>query len=241
MRPEDASDHAATVVALRTWERVLIWGGFPLLGAGIGWLLKWAADWVVSLPWAPFQGPFELVASIPDLYATIGGLALGIAAGLLIACIAEGETLITAVGDDRVAFKRDGSGQDVPRASVSAVFFDGKHLVLLDTTGAELAREQSDLGAERYRAAFEAHGYPWRDGGDPFANEYRRWVEGDPDLSAGAHALFKARARALEKSEEVDARQLRAELARLGIVLREVEGRQFWRSAGSPPAPHGDG
>jgi hypothetical protein len=39
----------------------------------------WVCAWATSLPWVPFQGPLELVVSVPDPQATIGSLALGIA------------------------------------------------------------------------------------------------------------------------------------------------------------------
>ena len=52
--------YSETAVAEPAWVRALVWIGFPLLGAGTGWLLKAVAGWVVSLPWAPLQGPFTL-------------------------------------------------------------------------------------------------------------------------------------------------------------------------------------
>ena len=230
MEPEAASGGGATVVGPEPLERALVWIGFPLIGAGAGWLLKWLAGWATSLPWVPFQGPLELVASIPEPYATIGSLALGIVGGLVVAALAEQDYVRVTVADDQVTIARGGSSRRVRRASIAAVFLDGKQLVLLGQATDELVREGGDLpGAKRLQAAFAARGYPWEPGGDPHKDEYRRWVEDLPDLPAGADAILRARARALDRGDSQDAAQLRQELGRLGIVVREEGKRQLWR------------
>jgi hypothetical protein len=71
----------------------------------------------------------------------------------------------------------------------------------------------------------------WASGGDPRKDEYRRWVEDLPDLPAGANAILKARARALDRGDKEDAAQLRQELGKLGIVVREESKHRFWRRA----------
>lgn len=50
-----------------------------------------------------------------------------------------------------------------------------------------------------------------------------------PGLPDGADALLKARAAALTKGDKDDATELRAELARLGVVVRDEKKRQFFR------------
>ena len=224
-----------TTVTEPAWTRVLMWSVFPLIGVGIGWLLKAIAGWVVSLPWAPLQGPFrlveELVASFGEPQATIGALSLGAVAGLVLAFIAEQERLIVSVSNGRVLVARGEFSREIERPSVKAIFVDGAQLVLLGFSGEELVREALDLDTDRLRAAFVGHGYTWLSGGDPYKDEYRLWVEDTPDLPPGADALLKARARALERGDKgkEDAVALRAELAKLGIVVREEKTRQYWR------------
>jgi hypothetical protein len=211
-------------------------GGFPLIGAGAGWLLKALAGWAASLPWVPFQGPLELAASVPDPYATIGSLALGIVGGLAVAVLAEQDYVRVTVADDQVTIARGGSSRRVPRASTGAVFLDGKQLVLLGHATDELAREGGDLpDARRLQAAFLAHGFPWMPA-DPHQAEYRRWVEDLRELPAGADAIFRARARALDRDDKEDAEQLRQELGRLGIVVREEGERRSGGVPGGSPA-----
>ncbi|MBB6171400.1 hypothetical protein HNR23_001460 [Nocardiopsis mwathae] len=226
-RPENT-----TVVREHVW-----WIGLPLIGAGLGWLLRSVAGWVASLEWAPFQGPFKLVAALPEPVATIGALALGAAAGLVLAVLWWAESLTVTVTDDGVELKRGDSAQDFRRSSVHAAFLDGGHLVLLGGGTRELAREKCDLDAAALAGAFTARGYAWLADGDPHREEFRRWVEGAPELSASADALFRARQRALEEKDGDDAAELRRELAKLGIVVREEKKRQYWRAADTGDRP----
>ncbi|MQA88121.1 MAG: hypothetical protein GEV03_26755 [Streptosporangiales bacterium] len=237
MQSGASSPRGATVVAQPPGERALVWIGFPLVGAGAGWLLKSVAGWVASLPWAPFQGPFRLIASVADRpLATIGALVVGGVAGLVVAFLAENDYVSVTVGDEQVTLARGGSSRDVPRGSIESAFLDGKHLVLLGHATEELAREGGDLpDATRLEDAFLAHAYPWHPAGDPYKDQYRRWVEDTPDLPGGANALLRARARALGKGDKDDAAELRAEVSKLGVVVRDENNRQYWRRTGQPP------
>ncbi|MBW4721618.1 YqeB family protein [Saccharothrix obliqua] len=217
-----------TTVAEPGWQVGLVWTGFPVLGAAVLWGVQAAADWVVSLPWAPLRGPFELVASIPEPQATLGAIGLGVLVGLAVAFIAAQERLSVEVADEMVVLNRGGEERAVDRTKVAGVFLDGKRLVILGLAAEELAREKSDLKGEELADAFQRHGYPWLPE-DPYRDEFRRWVEDVPGLPPGANALLKARAKALKNDDEKDVAQLRAELARLGVVVREERKRQFWR------------
>lgn len=231
---------AETVVTVPAGERALIAWGFPIAGMALGWLLKAAAGWIAGLSWAPFQGPFKLIAEIPEPWATIGTLVLGLVGGVLLVLTAIGERLTVTVTDETAVLARvDGPTFAVARADVAAVFADGKQLVLQGPDGGEHAREGSDLRVGDLRAAFTAHGYPWRDEGDPHGALFRLWVPDLPGLPEGANALLAARAKALSKREEAESAVLRAELRRLGVLVREEQRRQYWRLV-TPPA-RGDG
>ncbi|MFG3440284.1 hypothetical protein ACGF0J_23795 [Nonomuraea sp. NPDC047897] len=233
--PSGASSRRATVLGPTAGQRTLFWIGFPLLGAGAGWLLKLLVGWVSSLPWTPFEGPLRLIGSIPPTPLTIGAVAVGVVAGLVLAVLAEHYYVTVTVDDDGVTVVCRESRQEVSREAVAGACYDAKQFVLLGHDTGELVRRGGDLPSEeRLAAAFRAHGYPWLAGGDPYRADFRRWVEGHPDLSAAAHALFKARARAVEKSDADDAEELRLELAKLGVVVRDEKKRQYWRSAARP-------
>ncbi|MFC3520771.1 hypothetical protein ACFPZ0_04650 [Streptomonospora nanhaiensis] len=229
MSPRASSAPGATVVSPSVGDRLLMWGLLPVVGGALGALLKPLSDWALSLPWFPFEGPMRLVTSIPDTPATIGGTVVGVIAGLVLAMIGEHEAGTVAVTDEEVTVTANGRTRTAPRERVSAVFKDGKRLVLLDPRGGELASGVVDLKPHRLAQAFRAHGYPWRGDGDPHAGDFRRWVPGLPELPAGAHALLAARAKALEKDQSSDAEDLREELSTLGVVVRDDRNRQYFR------------
>ncbi|MGI5213753.1 YqeB family protein [Plantactinospora sp. CA-290183] len=222
-----------TVVAERRLVVAGVWLLFPLIGAAAGGLLRWSVEWLDWVRWKPVRGVVRLVESFDEPWATAGALLLGALAGLAVAVIAAVERLTVTIGDDGVRLARSGTGRYVERRRIEAVFVDGRQLVLLGAGTAELARESSDLPAQRLREAFLTHGYPCLAGGDPHRDEFRRWVEGAHGLPPGAEPL-RARQRALEKDQKADVAELRAELARLGVVVRDERKRQYWRPGGPP-------
>jgi len=201
------------------------WVGLPVAGAVVVWLLKLLVGWLVTLPWVPFKGLLELVDSIQEPWVTLGALGVGLLGGLVFSLIAHGERLAVAVRDDHVRLEGDEYDASFDRADVTAVFVDRNQLVLLGTDTGELARRPSELDRARLAAAFLAHGYPWRDG-DPHADAYRRWVPDLPGLPPGANALLAARAKELGSD---DAKELRTELAKLGVLVRDDRNKQYWR------------
>ncbi len=208
-----------------TGTRLVRWAGLPVAGALVVWLLKLLANWAVTLRWTPFRGPLELVDSIAEPWATVGALVVGLVGGLVLALIAHGERLDVTVSPDHVRLVGDEYDETFARDDVTAVFVDRNQLVLLGSDTGELVRRPSELDVAALRAAFTRHGYPWRDG-DPHADEYRRWVPGVEGLPPGADALLTAR----EKNPD-DAEELRAELARLGVIVRDEKRKQYWRLA----------
>lgn len=238
MTSEAAPPQGGTVVGPALGARFLAWAGFPLAGAlagaGLLWLLKSVAGWVVSLPWAPLQGVFRLAASLPEPHATIGALAVGLVAGLVIGFLAALENVTATIEDHHVTLVRGGSSRTVPRESVTAVFLDGKQLVLLGREGKQHARMGEASDSRKLQNAFEARGYPWR-ADDPHADEYRRWVSDLRGLPVGADALFKAREQAMRNDHHKDVDELHDELAALGIAVRDSNKRQYWRRTGHGP------
>lgn len=229
----------AAVVAHPAWIRLAL----PFLGIGAGLLVKGAAQWIISLPWAPFQGPLELLESIPQPWATVGAGVLGAVGGLILAFMIDHDALTVAVRTDEVELTRRGRTHEHARGSVEGAFIDGrgmtgKRLVLLGRDGRVLERMPCDLKEERVAEAFRVNGWPWLEA-DPYAGEFRRWVDGLPELPPAANALLRARREALkDDAEGDDAEELRRELAELGVVVREDKDRQYFRMV---PAQGADG
>ncbi|MCI2420492.1 hypothetical protein MOQ72_23875 [Saccharopolyspora sp. K220] len=224
-----AADPDATTVAEHVLVRRGSWVICPLLGALAVFLLRLVAAWVTALPWAPFQGVFELAASVPDPWGTVGAIVIGAVIGFGFAGLMAQERLTVTISAEQVTLTVGRSEQHTERAVIGSVFVDGKHLVLLDSSGGELVRQKSDLDKRALRRAFAEHGYPWRDK-DPFAGHYSLWVEDTPELSLRINTLLAARERALRKRDGKEAALLRTELAERGILVRDVQKRQYWRA-----------
>lgn len=222
-----------TTVATPIWVRAAGWLGLPLAGAALLLGLDRMADVVVRLPWAPMRAPFRLVQQLAEPQATIGALVLGAVAGLVLAAFADTESLTVRITGDEVVLTRPGVVRAVPRRDVAVAFRERDRLVLLGRTGRELAREPSHLSPRRLAPVLRSHGIAWADR-DPYADAYRRWVPGLPDVPADAEAVFVARQAALKSGDSRDADELRGELGRLGFVVRDDHKRQYWRRAEAP-------
>lgn len=223
----ESSADGGTVIAESAWVLVLFCVG---CGAGIGWLVTVLADWLVTLRWAPFKGPAELLTSVPEPWLSVGGVAVGALLGLVVGFVAVHESLAVTVSRGRVVLSVRDASQEFGGDEIGLVARDGKQLVLLGADGMEIAREDCGLNWQRVAGAFAEHGYRWADE-DPYREEFRRWVPGTPGLPEGADALLRARAAARKKGEQEadDARELRGELLRLGVVVRDEKKRQYWR------------
>lgn len=207
---------------------LLRWVALPVAGALVVWLLKLLTNWLVTLAWVPFKGVLTLVDSIPEPWVTLGALGVGLVGGLVLSLMWHGEWLAVTVSPERVLVEGDEYAAEFDQADVAAVFVDRSNLVLLGHDSGELMRRPSELDVAALKASFERHDYPWRDG-DPHAGEYRRWVPDLEGLPPGANALLAARAKRLKSLDDGDAKELRAELVKLGVVVRDEKRRQYWR------------
>lgn len=216
-----------TVLREPLWATAAVYVIAALCGAVVGRLAGLLADWLVTLPWAPMKGPAALITSIP----APAHYGIGLAAGLAVGFIAQYEQLVLRLDDSHVELVRKGRRQRFAREDVAVFCRDGKRLVVLGTDGGELARHDCGLNFTRVADTVTAHGYSWSDT-DPYKDDFRLWVPGLPGLSEGANALLKARQKSLESdgSDDEDVRELREELARLGVVVRDEKRRQYVRT-----------
>ncbi|MET7283577.1 hypothetical protein ABZS29_35445 [Kribbella sp. NPDC005582] len=223
-----------TVIGHSRTDKVVLFGGLPLVGLALGYFLPRIADWAARQKWVPFQGPLELIAGWDGWWVVVVCMVVGLLGGALLAAIALDDTLKVTITDESVEFAKNEKTVTVPRHKVATAFLDGKEIVLLDATTRELAREKHDQftsESPQIAAAFRAHGYPWSDGGDPHEHRYRRWVEDEPDLPPGANAVLKARAKSFGDGDKgkADLRELREEVAKLGYTVKDKEKKQYWR------------
>ncbi len=242
-RPPPASSPPVTV-GPTPLDRGVLWIGSPVLGALLAYGLLRLAGWMTGLPWVPFQGPARLVDELLGERGLLGiviCLVVGVVAGLAFAAHAVRDIAVVTVDAGRASVALRGDRTEVSRDRVTDVFVDRKDLVVLGvrTTSArdarvvELAHVRTELATDRLAAAFRTVGWPWHDA-DPHLARFRRWVPGDPALPPSADAVLRARASMLDADKAADAAELRRELARLDVVVRDVDKTQHWRPA-TPP------
>ncbi|MGA5304760.1 YqeB family protein [Nucisporomicrobium flavum] len=214
-------------VATPAGLRVAVWLGLAAIGGGLGWVVHELPGWLLRIPFVPLRGPLRFAAGLPEPAATVVTVAVGTLLGLALAWLVDKESLTVRITGTDVVLIHPGVHRTVPRAEVAVAYRERDELVLLGSSGRELAREPLLVGGQRLAELF---GAAWT-AQDPYAASYRRWVPGLPDVPAEAEALLTARQKALADHDTDDARQLRQELARLGFVLRDEKRRQFFRQA----------
>jgi hypothetical protein len=223
-----------TVIGHSAGDKVLLFGGLPLVGLVLGFFLPRIADWAAGRQWVPLQGPLRLISEWNGWWVVVICVALGLVGGVVLAGMALDDTLKVTITSHSVDFLKNQKTVTVPRAKVSVVFLDGKEIVLQDATSRELAREKHDQlksEAPKIAAAFRARGYPWSEAGDPHAAEFRRWIEDDPDLPPAVNAVLKVRSKAFGDGDKgkADLRELRGELTNLGYTVKDKDKKQYWR------------
>ncbi|MFE5340094.1 hypothetical protein ACFQ80_07715 [Isoptericola sp. NPDC056578] len=219
------------------WVPLLLLLATVAVGVGLGFALPPLARWlhgVLESTPLPSLGPVELLAGLPLVWSVpvLGGL--GVVGGVLLALSTVGEALRLTVADDHLEHRTDDREGWVERADVGDVFRDGRYLVLLGRTGAPRERLDADtLRPDELRAAFEGHGWPWRDA-DPHERAYERWMDGRPGFSAAEHALL--RRRLAERKDAAAVAEIDEALAAHGLAARVRDDRLQVRRVGVVPA-----
>lgn len=232
-----------TLIGVTKTAIFLLYAAFAMIGLTIGYFIPQIAKWALSLPWIPFEGPLRLITSFQGSTAAFITALLGMTAGIWFAHSVSAMLLSVKITDHTVEFMKGKKVQTIHSGDIALVFMDHKRLVLLGTAGYELVREEIDEKPVNVEKAFRQHHYEWAADGDPFTDQFRRWIPDAPDLSQGAHALLKARHKALEDEQKDDIEEFRLDLAQLGIVVRDEGTRQYWRKAETypPNIQHGEG
>ncbi|MFE5293938.1 hypothetical protein ACFQ8T_17310 [Isoptericola sp. NPDC056618] len=203
-----------------------------VLGFALPPLARWLHGFLEGTP-LPSLGPVELLAGLPLAWSVpiLGGL--GVVAGVVLALSTVGEALRLTVADDHLEHRTDDREGWVERTDVADVFRDARYVVLLGAAGAPRERLDADtLRRDELQAAFEAHGWPWRDA-DPHEHAYERWMDGRPGFSAEEHALL--RRRLAERKDAAAVAEVDGALAAHGLAARVREDRLQVRRLGVVP------
>ncbi|MDJ0392689.1 hypothetical protein QMK17_05030 [Rhodococcus sp. G-MC3] len=222
------SDKNESVLWFSVGDRVFLGVVAPVVGGLLGFFLPRVAGWATTLAWVPFQGPLELVSSWSDWWVryvfTVGGVMLG-AAFVAFVLYNSVKIVVAEVG---IRLTENGETREISRSAAATVFLDGKELVVLDGSSRQIVRTPVEERSAAVQQAFVSHGYSFVKE-DPYSELYRRWVPDTPSLPDEINAVMRARAKFLEKKATADARELRRELDRNGIVVRDSKSRQYWR------------
>ena len=211
-----------TEVRQPRWVPLLVLLATVGLGVVLPPLARWLQGILERSP-LPSLGPVELLAGLPFAWSVPILAGLGVVGGVLLALSTIGESLRLTVADDHLEHRTAAREGWVERADVADVFRDGRYVVLLGPAGAPRERLDADtLRRDELRAAFQAHGWPWRDA-DPYEHAYERWLDGRPGFSAAEQALL--RRRLAERKDPAVVAEVDAALAGHGLAARVREDR----------------
>lgn len=222
------SEDVLVVPGYTKGDRIFIIVVFPLVGLLLGVGLQPLAEWASGVDTLPFGRISDVVATLDPWWAKAALAGVGLLAGAAFSAYALLETVTVTVTPGRLTLKRGDKVSSFEHGSVDTVFVDGKQVVVLDRHTAELAREPFEGDAQLLADSLRTFGYPWSDE-DPHATAYRRWIDGAPELTDAEHFVLRTRANALSDDDKDEAADLRTELARIGLVVRDEGNRQYWR------------
>lgn len=142
--------------------RLWVLGLFGVGGLALGALLPVLARWATELPWVPFQGPLELVASFDDPWLVWGRPILGLAAGLAFAFWVILNSPVLSIGPEEIEVRRRGQVERViQRSKVDSVHRRGSKVVIETDRGRKLFEDDVEGDKTSVRDAFISQGYPW--------------------------------------------------------------------------------
>lgn len=222
---------ASTTVSTPKSSMALIVIAIPLLCVAGALSLNFVANWMSGWSWVPFGFAIEGFANLPlgGRLAILAVLGVLVAVFFLFHAFKEHVTVTFARRSVQVTVPGEDIDETFADADVTAIFLDEDYFVVQGPRGNELFRHKCMLDREELAAACAKYGLPWRNDGDPFADEFRRWVPDIAGLPPGADALFAARQAAIEEDDEDDIAQLRQELLKIGVIVRDSQKKQYWR------------
>lgn len=132
-----------------------------LAGLGMGAATPYVAGWLVDLPWAPFQGPLQLIGSFDSPWALWIRPALGLLLGLALAAYLVEQTPVLHVSAEQIDITHRGTTRRIARADVAGIYREGRDVVVESDGGRHLFHGVIEGSKDTVRDAFVSHGYPW--------------------------------------------------------------------------------
>lgn len=204
-----------------------------ILGGVIGWYLPVIASWLMKLPFIPYSQFFEWIATLNNPWVSIITLCAGIIAGIIFIIYIFSENLQIVVNDLKIKTRLNDHENEFPKADIGAIYMDKKQLVFLGNDGQEIFRGDKPEGKPALiQQSFLQFGYPWKEE-DPFEKDYFLWVTDHPDFNSHTNAMLSARENAIEEKKDKKIIDLQKELTKLGVVIKDRDGKQYVRKVKS--------
>lgn len=210
-----------------------------LIGVGItlGYFAISIVEWIINIDFLPFQDELQfihkIIEKLNDLFASQTALLLALIGGivgLIAAMMINKRLLVISVTRDYIEFKKGANMSQILASDINGIFVeDIDKLVVLGAKGTELFRNTIFTDDDFLKTTLLDYGYPWFDQ-DPYLSEYQEWKLSDTNLPSYIHTLLKVRSNALERGDNKEADMIREELKHLGIILRDKDEKQYWRS-----------
>lgn len=217
-----------SVLGLNKAEKTLIILVPMVLGGLIGWFIPVIADWLLNLPVVPWEKLIEFIASLNSLWVSIVATIIGIIVGILLTLTIFEESLEVTITYENIQLKLGDKVDTLDKKDISTIYIENKQLIILGKNSNELYREVFETKIDTVRETFRTYQYPWKEK-DPFEKDYQRWVLGHPDFPEKVNALLYAREHSLKEDKKKDAKYLREDLAKLGVVIRDERNSQYVR------------
>lgn len=158
----EPGNDAVTIGGFDTAGRIWVLCMFGFGGLAVGVVLPYLAQWVADLPWAPFQGPLELLASFDQGWLVWGRPILGLLAGLALSGWIITSTAVLVVSASTVEVSRGGSvDRVIDREKIDAIRPRGSKLIIENASGRVLFNDDVEGDRAAIREAFLRHHYPW--------------------------------------------------------------------------------
>ncbi|MBK3496212.1 hypothetical protein JFL43_15345 [Viridibacillus sp. YIM B01967] len=209
-------------------DKIFLWLILPLIGLVIGYFLPSISDWASKLEWIPFQGPFKLVASLNAGWVIFATMALGFVGGIILTLFIFDEILNIYINEETLVFKIGEIDVSYNKKDIEFIYVDQKDVVVIGHDGQELFRYKKEIGDKILKEELGEHGYTFNEG-NPYKEQFKKWVPGLTDLSLEANALLKSREMSIENDDKEEALQIVIELWKLNVSVKEVGSKQYYR------------
>lgn len=217
-----------TVLGLTKVDKVIILLFFIVIFGLSGWFIPVIANALLNFEIIPYIKIVEFIASFEHTKTSIIATIIGVIIAVIFAIAIIVESLKVTITPQNIMLTVKDKTETIDKKEISAIFMDKRELVILGPHSNELYREEFDVKKAKVKEAFQYYRYPWYDE-DPYIDEYERWVKDHPDFPEKINALLKARQVALEDDETDEAKQLRRDLAKLGVVIKDKKKAQYVR------------